>query len=185
MTHLLYEEICVLKYNVSKMAYILNDPSIFNIEVEPKHKPLSPYLSISLILTVFDVYRLSVQDAIYTKDFMAIRWAAPKRLLDHTDVEYAAKIGNLEILKYLHEQGYPWNRLTCTVAAGYGHLNCLTYLHENNCPWDYRTCHWAALKGHLDCLIYAIENGCPFKRTICNLTKDPEIIQYLQDNKIC
>ena len=107
----MYEEICVLKYNVSKMAYILNDPSIFNIEVELKHMykiSLSAHLSISLILNVLDIYRLSVQDAIYTKDFLAIRWAASKGLLDHTDVEYAAKVRNLKVLNYLKEQDYLW-----------------------------------------------------------------------------
>jgi len=37
----------------------------------------------------------------------------------------------------------------------------LKYLHENGCPWDKRTCSYAAENCHLDCLRYAHENGCP------------------------
>jgi hypothetical protein len=40
-------------------------------------------------------------------------------------------------------------------------LECLKYLHENGCPWDEETCYVAALSGHLECLKYAQENGCP------------------------
>ena len=37
----------------------------------------------------------------------------------------------------------------------------LKYLNENGCPWDDTTCFEAATGGHLDVLKYARENGCP------------------------
>ena len=40
------------------------------------------------------------------------------------------------------------------------HLECLKYLHENGCPWNEGTCSFVALRGHLECLKYAHENGC-------------------------
>jgi len=46
-------------------------------------------------------------------------------------------------------------------AAIYGNLNCLKYAHENGCPWNENTCCSAAENGHLECLKYAHENGCP------------------------
>jgi len=68
-------------------------------------------------------------------------------------------------LKYLHENGCPWNKEACSNAASGGQLECLKYLHENGCPWDYRTCDNAAKYSewydNLECFKYAHENGCP------------------------
>ena len=72
-----------------------------------------------------------------------------------------ARGGHLECLKYLHENGCPWDEETCRGAAYAGHLECLKYAHENGCPWDEDTCEAAANGGHLECLQYAHENGCP------------------------
>ena len=35
------------------------------------------------------------------------------------------------------------------------------YLHENGCPWDYLTCHSPPITKHWDCLQYAVDNKCP------------------------
>jgi hypothetical protein len=79
----------------------------------------------------------------------------------------ASKNGYLDCLKYVHEQGCPWNILTPAKAAENGHLDCLKYAYENGCPWDERTTERAAENGKLDCLKYAYENGCTitFKAT--------------------
>ena len=73
----------------------------------------------------------------------------------------AAAGGHLEILKYLHEKGFPWDYRTCRNAARHGHLEVLKYSHEKGCAWDEGTCSEAAKGGHLDVLKYAHENGCP------------------------
>ena len=69
----------------------------------------------------------------------------------------AAEGGELECLKYAHENGCQWDERTCTAAARNQHLNCLTYLHENGCPWNYET---MATSKEL-CRRYAMENDCP------------------------
>jgi hypothetical protein len=74
----------------------------------------------------------------------------------------------LNLLKYAHENGCPWDKYTCYSAAFNGHLECLKYAHENGCPWDKYTCSFAAQKGHLDCLKYAHENGCPWDEDTCS-----------------
>ena len=63
--------------------------------------------------------------------------------------------GHVDVLKWAHENGCPWDEGTCTWAASRGHLNVLKYAHENGCPWDERTCKYAAEGGHLDMLTYA------------------------------
>ena len=51
---------------------------------------------------------------------------------------------------------------TCYCAALNGHLPALKYLHENGCPWDSdNTCFYAAHNKHWDCLQYAVDNKCP------------------------
>jgi len=44
--------------------------------------------------------------------------------------------GHLEVLKYLHENGCPWDEEGCVYASRNGHIEVLKYLHENGCPWD-------------------------------------------------
>jgi len=43
-------------------------------------------------------------------------------------------------LKYLHENGCPWNELSCEGASLYGNLEVLKYLHENGCRWNESSC---------------------------------------------
>ena len=40
-------------------------------------------------------------------------------------------------------------------------MPALKYLHENGCPWNWYTCSSAAYKEHWDCLQYAVDNKCP------------------------
>ena len=55
----------------------------------------------------------------------------------------AARNGDLEELKALHADEWPWDARTCAYAAKGGHLRVLQWLRENDCPWDEKTC-WAA-----------------------------------------
>ena len=79
----------------------------------------------------------------------------------------AAQFGNLDCLKYLHENGCPWNVWTCVSAASRGNLDCLKYLHENNCPWNEYAPAYAAANNHFDCLQYICENNCPLDEYTC------------------
>ena len=49
----------------------------------------------------------------------------------------------------------------CHWAAENGHLDILKYLHENGCPWDSNTCRYAARLKYWDCLQYMVDNKCP------------------------
>lgn len=50
--------------------------------------------------------------------------------------ESAARGGQHECLKFLHEKGYEWDSYVCFAAADYGHLKCLQYAFENGCDCD-------------------------------------------------
>src|SRR5690606_14914171 len=97
----------------------------------------------------------------------------------------AASAGSLECLKYLHENGVPWDEETCFATARGSSLECLKYLHENGCPWDEETCLNAAEAGSLECLIYAHQNGCPWDKGTCSAAAEAgslECLMYAHQN---
>ena len=51
-------------------------------------------------------------------------------------------------MKYLHENGCPWDKWTCRAAAENGHLECLKYLHDKGCPEseNYELCKYENLE---------------------------------------
>jgi hypothetical protein len=83
--------------------------------------------------------------------------------------KYAAKYNNLEILKWLHEQGCSIGKANiCSDAARNGNLEMLKWARENECPWDEKTCTSAARSGHLDILKWARKNECPWSAWTCS-----------------
>ena len=80
---------------------------------------------------------------------------------------YAADSGHFETLKWASENGCPWSERTCWYAAEYGHLEVLKWARANGCPWDKYTCEYAAQAGHFDVLKWARENGCPWDEWTC------------------
>ena len=77
----------------------------------------------------------------------------------------AARIGDLEALKALRAENFPWDALTCTYAAKGGHLETLKWARENGCPWDAQTCFAAArIWPPRGASVGARENDCPMGR---------------------
>jgi hypothetical protein len=96
----------------------------------------------------------------------------------------AAINGHLHVLKYLHENGYPWTDYTTQMAAFKNQVECLKYAVEQGCPipnqircgglealnylkqrgvdWTPEACSSAASQGKLDVLKWAHENGAPW-----------------------
>ena len=79
----------------------------------------------------------------------------------------AARIGDLEALKALRAENFPWDEKTCACAAAGGHLEVLKWARENDCPWDEWTCACAAAGGHLEVLKWARANDCPWDEWTC------------------
>ena len=93
----------------------------------------------------------------------------------------ASENGHLEVLEWAISQKCPWDEWTCYYAAENNHLNILEWAHSNGCPWDEWTCVSAAENGHLEVLMWAIENGCPWNYQKANISSYPPRIQkYLK-----
>ena len=82
-------------------------------------------------------------------------------ILNETHISYASSCGQLDVLKFLHNLGCPWNYLTTSSASSFGHLNCLKYAIENGCDYTYALRN-ATLYGMLDCIRYLVEEKGEF-----------------------
>ena len=67
----------------------------------------------------------------------------------------------LNALKWLRENGLPWDERTCEVAAVNGYLEALRWARNNGCPWDVKTMEAAVIRGEIPLIEYCLENGCP------------------------
>jgi hypothetical protein len=97
----------------------------------------------------------------------------------------AARNGDLEALKALLEDGYPWNEKTCAFAAWGGQLEILKWARANDCPWNEETCAGAAEGGQLEVLKWACENGCPWNVRTCSYAAEGghfETLKWLHEN---
>ena len=79
----------------------------------------------------------------------------------------AAGEGQLEILKWLRENDFPWDEVTYKRATSGGHLAVLQWAHANGCPWDEETYSGAAYDGKLEILQWARANSAPWDGTTC------------------
>lgn len=91
----------------------------------------------------------------------------------------AARGGNLHILKWLREQGCPWDWQTCAQAARGGHLEVLTWARSNGCPWNANVCANAAMGGNLRLLMLLRDQGCPWDWRTCTSAIRGEYLEIL------
>ena len=75
--------------------------------------------------------------------------------LEYTTCSTAARNGHLPALSTCTRTGALGTRTRAFMQPIMEHLPVLKYLHENGCPWDRCTCLFAANHKHWDCLQYA------------------------------
>lgn len=145
----------------------------------------------SIINKNFPEFEVCVSDVCYRGYKNIFEWIRPNKgyFYGRMYCAMAAKGEHLELLKWLHENGFPMDCLTTTFAAEIGRLDILEwatqngcswdddiscaavksgklevlqFLREKNCSWDEDTCNIAAEKGYLDILSWCIKNGCRY-----------------------
>jgi len=72
---------------------------------------------------------------------------------------FAADENDFEKVKLLWSKGYKWSKNVPLVSAKTGNVDILRFAHENGCPWDRRVLFKAAECGNLAVLQYGIEQG--------------------------
>ena len=114
------------------------------------------------------------------------RWQRQGRLSrQELFCEAAARSGQLDELKVLRADGWPWDTMTCWAAARGGQLDVLQWARANGCPGDAKTCRGAAEGGHLEVLQWARANDCPWDEETCALAANNghlEVLQWARTN---
>jgi hypothetical protein len=83
----------------------------------------------------------------------------------------AAYNGHADVLQYLHEQGYTWNKQVCILSAERGYTQCMKYAYEHGCEAPLETC--LSVSMHRQRLIY-IQNN------LCNIMRHKEFAEYIK-----
>jgi hypothetical protein len=141
----------------------------------------------AVVATGRRVYELNAENAIHFGELSGMRLLHQRGDLDQRvdlndgDEDYndpnddtfslctfAAKLGQLEVLKWSRENDLPWNERKSDEAACNGHLEVLQWARENGCPWDENTCWAAASGGQLEMLQWERANGCPWDEDTCD-----------------
>lgn len=119
-----------------------------------------------------------------------------------------AKEGDLETLRYLHDQGCPWDIRTTIEAIYGGRIDCFLYARANDCPvpeesqrmylaassslhmlqhlreegdeWEANTLCAAVSSGQLHILRYMHESGCPWHEGVCAFAARGGYLECLQ-----
>jgi len=143
------------------------------IKVE-KEFNISEFTSISQMEYAWDNYRWGEHGYFGTQEWFCTRVSRMNKLeylvwlrevkncdWDWRTIAFAARQGNLAMVKYCVDNGCPMDACACSLAAQEGHLDVLKYLHENDCPWFWYACLWAHENDQIDCLNYLIEQNCP------------------------
>lgn len=98
-----------------------------------------------IIINVYECLREAVRYGHYETFLWLI---AMNNYVDLQIFHSAAKGGNIDILKCLHNLGCECNKWTAAFAAYGGHLSALQWLIENGCLWDDFVEIYARQKGH-------------------------------------
>ena len=110
----------------------------------------------------------SWEDIINANDLQVLDYLAKLHMIPENVLMCDTYVMTKSALKCLHDNGYPWDKQTCSIIAECGSFECLKYAHENGCEWDESTCVNAAMHDALECLQYAREHGCGWSEWICN-----------------
>ena len=166
-----------------------SDRSIIDVMIENDHVNLVAWMEPYCRLFTLNIVRKYCKKAAESGSFESLKYIHTYYSLNISSCEYimddAVDGGNLNLIKYLHDNGCDWDEKTCTYAAFNNNLDILKYLHENECPWNEKACLAACHNDHVDILKYLHENGCPRDSHACHIACHNghlEIFKYLHEN---
>ena len=90
---------------------------------------------------------------------------------------------SLEVLQWLRSNGCPWDGYTIEFSAARGQLEQLKWAHEQGgAPLCLDTFIEAAAGGHIEVLSWLRAQGCPWDETVCAAAKEVEVIRWLHEH---
>jgi len=112
----------------------------------------------------------------------ALRWLVEHGWSVRVDVPgVLAARGDLELLRYVREQGAPFTAHTLASAAGHDKLAVVRWLRDVGCPWDATACRQAAHgPASIPMLEFLLHDGCPVDETACEAAASRGSLDVLQ-----
>ena len=146
------------KGDLKKEFKVREMSSISTLEFAWEHFPWGTYNSVKGLGEMDETY-FCLRVA-YTNKLELLKWIREEKKCEWYDrtIWAAARLGNLEMVKYCVANECHIESEACAFAALKGHLEVLKYLREEaEAPWDWYTATWAAQNGHLHILEYLVE----------------------------
>ncbi len=116
-------------------------------------------------LKIINTYDTICEHAASNDQLEILEWAINKKefcnvmLSNKQSCAFAAFYGHFEILKWLREKGFKWDKVTCIFAAMGGRLEILKWVMDNGCEWD-KAAYWNAKgNGHKEVVKWIEETG--------------------------
>lgn len=97
----------------------------------------------------------------------------------------AISVNDWNLLLWLKEQGYPWNKELCRAAVEGDNLEILIKLREHGCPWNEDVAVYAVMNENLRVLRWIHQQGVPFRAKEYEqaiLAEDLDALRYLHEN---
>lgn len=102
-------------------------------------------------------------------------------------MDWCARTGDLEGLKFLHQTGSKWTIEVMNAAAAGPDSRCLEYAHVNGCPYDDTITKYAVRSASMEPLEYLVKHKFPwYEKTFKCYTLGPSItyekVKFLYEN---
>jgi len=170
----------MLKYLIEELGYFCDTSSFIQAAIyghmdtmkyliENKHTPS--------LLDDLDIIGAAVQYG----QFEATKYLLEDGFPVNEFVMHQASLGgNLNIVKYLHEYGCPWDSSVYS-----GNLEIMEYAYEEGCPFTEYVCDFVAQRGDMKALEFLREHGCPWWSNAVTEAYDAnefETVLYLREH---
>jgi F-box domain len=100
-----------------------------------------------------------------------LTWLKSHHKINHSQImRYNVETGNLEVIRWAISNKYLiQTTTTINELIRRGELEMVKFAHENGCPWDHYSTLMAVSNSHHEIFNYLIENGCPHNKELCAL----------------
>ena len=125
----------------------------------------------------------NINSAAFVENLNIVKWLKENNCPWDDSIFFIAQNGNLNMMKWSKENNCPWYKWTFSEAANNGNLENMKWLLENNCPWDIYTFRNATKNGNLTNMKWLLDNNCPYDKNIClHFTNEEKIKEWINKN---
>ena len=150
-------------------------------------------------LMIPNIDKIKAEHAFYPKSFMArifncnasyanienLKWLLDNKFpYNKFTVAWAAKEGNFDNIKWLVQNHFPYDEYTFAYAARNGNLMIIKWLFENQFPYDEHTFACSARNGNIENMKWFLEHKFPYDASTFKCAeRNIDNMKWLLDNK--